>query len=313
MFENYYQEDPQFNPEAGFGLGLSTVKQLVEQYHGTISVISYQGVGSEFILRLPLFVDSWQGEHPKIGQEMPELPRWVMVIGNEEDNNSDWNKHLSEHYHVTHTRGDYEDLMLIEDILPELVIINKAVLEPSDEELLLGMKEDYFDHKGPLFVALCTPDEVRGCQPIRWADYTLSKPLEANLVLSEIGRMFSKRQAEGLDELGAQSKEWQENVHSFVSKQIHDSGCNTSAVAKELYMSERTFQQRFKQEFGLSFKDYVTQFRFEQAAVMLKQGDKVSDVALACGFKDPSYFSARFKAYSGQTPTEFARGNLLSD
>ncbi|WP_081879119.1 sensor histidine kinase [Photobacterium sanctipauli] len=36
-------------------MGLSTVKQLVELYGGDISVISYQGVGSEFILRFPVY------------------------------------------------------------------------------------------------------------------------------------------------------------------------------------------------------------------------------------------------------------------
>ncbi|WP_146153880.1 sensor histidine kinase [Photobacterium sanctipauli] len=55
LFESYYQEEPELSPEAGFGLGLSTVKQLVELYGGDISVISYQGVGSEFILRFPVY------------------------------------------------------------------------------------------------------------------------------------------------------------------------------------------------------------------------------------------------------------------
>ena len=313
LFDSYYQEDPQLSPKAGFGLGLSTVKQLVEQYQGAISVISYQGVGSEFIIRLPLVVESLEVGYPAAKQGVPDQPQWLMVIGNEDDSHSEWSKRLSEHYHVTHTRGDYEDLMLIEDTLPELVIINRGVLEPSDEELLQGMKEDYFGNKGPVFVALTTSEEKRGSQPIRWADYTLSKPLEANVALAEIGRLLSKESAEPAGEEGLQSKEWQDNVHAFVSKQFHHSGFGNSSAAKALTMPERTFQQRFKQEFGMSFKDYVTQFRFEQAAAMLKQGDKVSDVALACGFKDPSYFSARFKAYSGQTPAEFARGNLLSD
>lgn len=313
LFDSYYQEAPQLSPKAGFGLGLSTVKQLVEQYHGTISVISYQGVGSEFILRLPLLVESLEAKYPTARQGVSDQPRWLMVIGNEDDSHSDWSKRLSEHYHVTHTRGDYEDLMLIEDTLPELVIINRGVLEPSDEELLQGMKEDYFGNKGPVFVALTTPEETRGSQPIRWADYTLSKPLEANVAQAEIGRLLSKESAEPADGEGPQSKEWQDNVHAFVSKQFHHSGFGSSSAAKALTMPERTFQQRFKQEFGLSFKDYVTQFRFEQAAVMLKQGDKVSDVALACGFKDPSYFCARFKAYSGQTPSEFAKGASALD
>ncbi|GAL05427.1 hypothetical protein JCM19237_517 [Photobacterium aphoticum] len=46
---------------------------------------------------------------------------------------------------------------------------------------------------------------------------------------------------------------------------------------------------------------------------MLKQGDRVADVALACGFKDPAYFSVRFKTHTGQTPTQYASGFVNHD
>ncbi|MDV5170623.1 ATP-binding protein [Photobacterium rosenbergii] len=312
LFDNYYQEEAQYTAEGGFGLGLGTVKQLVEQYSGTISVISYQGVGSEFIIRLPLVVGTLDQEGQDVGQEASDLRRWVMVIGDEADAQSDWSKQLSEHCHVSHTRGDYEDLMLLEDPLPELVMVDRDALEPSDEELLQGLKDEFFVKKGPVIVALCSANEGKRPQPVSWADHTLQKPLLPHTVVAEIGHLLSLQQSLA-ESGGLQNKEWQDNVQSLVSNQFQHTGFGTSAAAKALYMSERTFQRRFKQEFGLPFKDYVTQFRFEQATVMLRQGDNVSDVALACGFKDPSYFSTRFKAYCGQTPTEVAASSAPAE
>ncbi|MEE9558957.1 MAG: HAMP domain-containing sensor histidine kinase, partial [Candidatus Brocadiales bacterium] len=49
IFEVYYS-----TRENGTGLGLPTVKRIVEGHGGTISVESKQGKGSNFIVRLPL-------------------------------------------------------------------------------------------------------------------------------------------------------------------------------------------------------------------------------------------------------------------
>ena len=313
LFDSYYQEEPTFSPESGFGLGLCTVKQLVEHYHGAISVISYQGVGSEFIIQLPLCGGSASAPHSETGMELPELPRWIMVIGDEGDADSDWSKRLSEHYHVTHTRGDYEDLMLIEDTLPELVIIDQSVLLPSDEALLRGLKDDFLGKRGPLLVALCSSSGSTAPSSVSWADCIVPKPLQPNDIVAKIDQLISEQQADDSDEITRVDQESQDNVRLFVSKPVHYPGFATSSAVKALHIPESNFQRQFKQGFGLSFKDYVTQFRFEQAAVMLKRGDNVEDVSLACGFKDPSYFCARFKAYSGQTPSEFASGYVAAE
>ncbi|AJR07943.1 GHKL domain-containing protein [Photobacterium gaetbulicola] len=319
LFDSYYQEEPQFSPEAGFGLGLSTVKQLVERYHGMISVISYQGVGSEFIIRLPLSVSRSGDDHVSpVPQDTMEQYPWLMVIGEHTLAETEWAKLLSEHYHVTYTRGDYEDLILLDDPLPDVVVIDHQVLLPSDEQLLKALSEHFFCGNGPVFVLLSNSArlDVQYLRNVSWADLVLNEPLQGQPMQVEIEKLLDARRAEAVKSTEAaehRGKVWQESVHSLVSEHFHSSDFGTSAAAKALYMSERTFQRHFKQAFGLSFKDYVTQFRFEQAAVMLKQGDKVSDVALACGFKDPAYFSVRFKAYSGQTPAEFACGRVKQD
>ncbi|WEM43134.1 ATP-binding protein [Photobacterium sp. DA100] len=319
LFDSYYQEDPQLSPEAGFGLGLTTVKQLVERYHGVISVISYQGVGSEFIIRLPLSVPREGRSHSnEESQKTVEHYPWLMVIGEEALAETEWGKLLSEHYHVTYTRADYEDLILLDDPLPDVVIVDHQVLVPSDEQLLQGLRKHFFGGHGPVFVLLSASAQIDAqyLRNVSWADLVLNEPLLGQPMQAEIENLLDARRAATVKIAAAgepTGKEWQENVHSLVSEHFHSGDFGTSAAAKALYMSERTFQRHFKQEFGLSFKDYVTQFRFEQAAVMLKQGDSVGDVALSCGFKDPAYFSARFTAYSGQTPAEFACGRVKQD
>jgi signal transduction histidine kinase/DNA-binding response OmpR family regulator len=51
-FYRYQQKDNR--QETGSGIGLALAKELVELHHGTISVISQEGAGSEFTITLPL-------------------------------------------------------------------------------------------------------------------------------------------------------------------------------------------------------------------------------------------------------------------
>ncbi|MBR4681915.1 MAG: HAMP domain-containing histidine kinase [Elusimicrobiaceae bacterium] len=55
IFEPFYQVDDDFTGQiTGWGLGLTTVKRIVELHHGTISVVSDRGLGSIFTINLPI-------------------------------------------------------------------------------------------------------------------------------------------------------------------------------------------------------------------------------------------------------------------
>ena len=65
IFNTFTQVDASFRRHAeGSGIGLSLVKSLVKMHEGEISVISQLGVGSEFIIKLPIkLIDSESNAH----------------------------------------------------------------------------------------------------------------------------------------------------------------------------------------------------------------------------------------------------------
>ena len=64
----------------------------------------------------------------------------------------------------------------------------------------------------------------------------------------------------------------------------------------------------FRQITGRTPIDYLNYYRVECAAELLcSTSDSVTEVALACGFGDVSYFGRLFRRQKGKTPGEYRR------
>ncbi len=83
---------------------------------------------------------------------------------------------------------------------------------------------------------------------------------------------------------------------------------STEQLAKRSGYSSAHFCRKFKETTWLSPMNYLRIYRLEEAARRLRQGDgTVSDVALACGFPDPNYFTRCFKKHFGVPPTKYEK------
>jgi AraC-like DNA-binding protein len=69
--------------------------------------------------------------------------------------------------------------------------------------------------------------------------------------------------------------------------------------------SERTLSRLFRQEAGMSFPQWRTQFRLQNALVLLADRTPVTTTALACGWSNPSAFIETFRRAFGATPGQF--------
>lgn len=77
------------------------------------------------------------------------------------------------------------------------------------------------------------------------------------------------------------------------------------SVGELLGLSASYFGNLFKAETGMSFHQYLTDIRLNHAEDMLRSGDyKVNEIAWACGFSDPFYFSKVFRKSRGIAPSK---------
>lgn len=83
---------------------------------------------------------------------------------------------------------------------------------------------------------------------------------------------------------------------------------NISMLADRFYMSESYFSHFFKKRVGKSVIEYINEIRIRNAKRILEMEDlSISDVAGAVGFSDINYFSRKFKAIAGVTPSEYRK------
>lgn len=82
----------------------------------------------------------------------------------------------------------------------------------------------------------------------------------------------------------------------------------TSSVAKRAAYSTRQFARTFRQDTGMTFKDWRALYRLHAAVRLLANGSSVSDAAAELGFSSASAFISVFRRHLGTTPGAFFRG-----
>lgn len=80
------------------------------------------------------------------------------------------------------------------------------------------------------------------------------------------------------------------------------------ALAKACDISEKYFQQLFKDAYHVSPKQYILSLRLERAKHLLASTDNaIGEIAVSCGFSDLFYFSRAFRNKTQMTPSQWRR------
>lgn len=79
-------------------------------------------------------------------------------------------------------------------------------------------------------------------------------------------------------------------------------------LSQKYYVNSAYLGQLFRKKYGISFKEYLNNYRMEQAAQkLLRTDDKIYQIAQEVGYKDLDYFINRFIAAKGCTPAKFRK------
>ena len=95
------------------------------------------------------------------------------------------------------------------------------------------------------------------------------------------------------------------NAAEYISQNFSED-ITLATVADHLHVNTSYLSTLFRQVTGMTFKEHLNRVRIEEAARLLSNTDySVMEIAIACGYKDQSYFTKVFKKLTGLTPKQY--------
>ncbi len=95
-------------------------------------------------------------------------------------------------------------------------------------------------------------------------------------------------------------------IKEYINSNFTD-GISLDELANRFYMNKYHLCHIFKEETGLTIKEFVNTRRIARAKQLLPEYKAVKDLYSVCGFNDYSTFYKTFKRFTGVSPTEFLR------
>lgn len=92
----------------------------------------------------------------------------------------------------------------------------------------------------------------------------------------------------------------------LMKNHYHQSEFHIQMLCEMLHISRVTLYRHFVKKAGISPKQYLLNYRIEQAKLLLDMGTSVKNTAASCGFEDVFYFSRVFKTHTGVAPSRYA-------
>lgn len=105
-----------------------------------------------------------------------------------------------------------------------------------------------------------------------------------------------------------------------IEKNFADSAFSADAAIAKLPLNRDYVRKLFKKEVGVTPHDFLNGLRMQRARALILSGISnsyshytVSQIAEACGFAEPLYFSRAFKKFFGASPMQYAENAAASD
>jgi AraC-like DNA-binding protein len=81
-------------------------------------------------------------------------------------------------------------------------------------------------------------------------------------------------------------------------------------ISGSAWYSRFHYIRLFKNHYGLTPLQYLTQLRITEAKRLLMAGQSVTDVCCELGFESVTSFASLFKKSTGQSPSAFKKSNI---
>ena len=205
----------------------------------------------------------------------------------------------------------------------QLLITDVRMPRMDGYQLMRHIREDKQLCNMPIILLTAVTGEEQEAKAIgKGADVYLTKPFSRLTLISYCRRLLERDEKPYKQSLSSASRHsplaptiiTNEHDHRFMEKldvwiDLHlQESISTEDLAAAMDVGRTTLFDKLRQLTGQTPARYVQQRKMTRAQQLLREGGMTTkEIAYSLGFDDPHYFSIRFKALFGVTPTEFAK------
>lgn len=342
VFNRYFQTNQkQAAVEGGTGIGLAIVREFTELMGGQVGLQSTPGAGTTFTLKLPLHpaefaADAEQEEERRDEPEQLTAPAKVSPLVAEnrvpvlvvEDNHAlreYLEMVLTPHYEVqTAANGQIAWEYCQQTGFNCQLILSDIMMPEMDGFALLEKIKSYSPTRLLPFIFLTARagmEDRLTAMRIGVDDYLL-KPFEEEELLARVANLlhnYRERTAAAvvsetltsfepeMEQAASASELWVEHLRKYTLENLNNPTFSIQQLTEAAGMGHSTFNEKMKQETGLTPNLFVREIRLLQARTLLETAacDSVQDVCRTVGFQKTAYFSQLFKERFGKNPSEY--------
>ncbi|MBA4409684.1 MAG: ATP-binding protein [Bacteroidota bacterium] len=340
IFDRFFRiEDEQEIREAGTGLGLALVKELVVFFGGSINVTSTPLSGTTFTVILPVtnnapekeiipgenfivenIIQSNYSEYNQkelFGTEISgsELPI-LLVVEDSGDLKLYLKALLQKFYRLEFAPNGELGLQKAFELIPDIIVSDVMMPVMDGIRMLDILKNDIRTSHIPVVMLTAKADiDSRLAGLDKGADDYIAKPFNENELLIrlrkliELRHILHDRYAAGEQVITDNLPETLEDsfiqkIRSVMEENLGDDNFDVHKLSRVLGMSRSQLYRKFKSLTNKSVIDYFWTLRLYKAQNLLQTTVmNVSEVAWAVGFKNLSHFSRAFKDQFGVNPS----------
>jgi signal transduction histidine kinase/DNA-binding response OmpR family regulator/ligand-binding sensor domain-containing protein len=340
IFDRFYQADENSSLakeewDSGTGIGLSLVKELVNQMHGKIEVESRDvstpelSSGTLFTVHMPYrridteeWIASSTDEQDELAEKQYEISDRVSQILLVEDN-AELARFimdvLSDQYQVIHALNGELGLESALSAMPDLILSDVMMPVMDGYELCRRIKDDIRTSHIPVILLTAKVSQENIIEGLtRGADDYLTKPFHPTELKLRIHNLLARQQklrdllrgelalpAAAPDALPVAQDIFITRLNAVLDEHLEDSYFGVDQLTGLVNMSRSSLHRKLKSLTGLSTTEFVRNYRLKRASLYLREGFSSSDAAYKTGFGSPAYFTKSFREVYGMTPGEF--------
>lgn len=273
-----------------FGLLAKTVRELLETVHHT-SPSKAPAAPSAF----PAFQGSPLPKSADAFSDFFDLP-YEKIPGSR--TNLSLNEYLSR---AVAAASEYQYGKSIEELCAVFSIFSRQTPPVTEvKKTLIQMIYDLIA-KNPKFIAPISAS--------KFTSYDIFEQIETAKSLSLLQKQFFESLSHYTEQILRSLKDRDDQIieqaKTYIESHYNDN-ISLEDTAAHVFLHSNYFSGLFKAKTGITYRQYLRNFRIEQAKKLILETDmKVYEVALSVGYNDSAHFVRAFKEVTGMNPKQY--------